>query len=66
MKICYTLSVPNFYMDYMHNLEEKYNIKMTDRELGILAMQPVIYENSTIQKWMETKSTVYFPLNYEL
>lgn len=66
MKICYTLNVPNFYMDYMHNLEERYNIKMTDRELSILAMKPAKYEDTTYAKWMETKSTIYFPLNYEL
>ena len=66
LKICYTLNVPNFYINYMHNLEEKYWIKMTDRELSILAMQPVAYDNAIYSKWMETKWTVYLPLNFEV
>ena len=66
IKICYTLNIPNFYMNYMRSLEEKYNIKMTDRELSILAMKPAKYDDNVHEKWMETKSTVYFPLNYKI
>ena len=66
LKICYSLNVPNFYIDYMHKLEEKYGIQMTDRELSILAMKPAKYEDNTQEKWMETKSTVYIPLNYKI
>ena len=64
LKICYSLNVPNFYMNYMHDLEKKYWIKMTNRELSILAMQPVAYEDAVYSKWMETKWTVYLPLNF--
>ena len=66
IKICYTLNVPNFYINYMYNLQEKYNIQMTDRELSILAMKPAKYEDSDTEKWMEYKSTIYFPQNYEI
>lgn len=66
MKIYYTLNVPNNYMDFIHNLESKYWIQMTDRELWILAMKPAKYDDNPYAKWMETKATVYFPLNYEI
>ena len=66
LKICYSLNVPNFYMNYMHDLEKKYWIEMRDRELSILAMQPVAYEDAVYSKWMETKWTVYFPLNFDI
>lgn len=66
LKICYTLNVPNFYINYMHNLEEKYNIKMTDRELSILALKPALYEGNNQEKWTESKSTIYLPLNYNI
>jgi hypothetical protein len=64
LKICYALNVPNFYMNYMHDLEEKYWIKMRDRELSILAMQPV--GEDPYSKRMETKWTVYLPLNFNI
>lgn len=66
MKVCYVLNVPNSYMSYMHDLEEKYWITMTERELRILAMQPNIYEGVDLWRWMDTKATIYFPLNYKL
>ena len=66
MKIYYTLNVPNNYMKFMHDLESRYWIQMTDRELWILAMQPAKYEGNPYPKWMETKATVYFPLNFEI
>ncbi|MBO4516178.1 hypothetical protein J5751_01795 [bacterium] len=55
LKICYTLNVPNFYINYMHDLENKYGITMTDREEFILALKPAKYENSPYPKRMETK-----------
>lgn len=66
LKICYTLNVPNFYINYMHDLEIKYGIKMTEREKFILAIEPTWYEGNPYPKWMETKGTVYFPLNHEI
>lgn len=66
MKIYYTLNVPNYYMDFIHNLESEYGIEMTNRELGILAMKPAKYDDNPYEKWMETKSTIYFPQNYEI
>jgi len=66
MKIYYTLNVPNYYIDFIRWLEQKYNIKMTSRELSILAMKPARYEDNIYEKRMETKSTVYVPSNIEI
>ena len=66
MKIYYTLNVSNYYMDFIHQLEEKYWIQMTDRELWILAMKPAKYEDNPYEKRMETKATVYIPQNFEI
>jgi hypothetical protein len=66
LKICYTLNVPNFYINYMYDLAEKYWINMTDREEFILAIKPAQYENTPYPKRMETKWTVYLPLNYQV
>lgn len=66
MKIYYTLNVPNNYIDYIYWLEASYWIKMTDREKSILALKPALYSDSTSEKWMETKATIYFPQNYEI
>ncbi len=66
MKIYYTLNVSNYYKKFIKNLEKEYNIEMTDRELGILAMKPAKFNEDEIAKRMETKATIYFPLNFKL
>ncbi len=66
MKIYYTLNVPNYYKDFILNLQEEYDIEMTSRELWILAMQPAKYEDNIYAKRMETKATVYFPPNSDI
>ena len=66
LKICYTLNVPNFYINYMRDLEAKYGIQMTEREEFILAIKPAQYDDYPYPKWMETKWTVYLPLNYSI
>lgn len=66
MKIYYTLNVPNYYKKFIRELESKYEIEMTSRELWILAMKPAKYEDNIYAKWMETKATVYFPPNFNI
>lgn len=69
MDIYYTLNVPESYINLMHSFEEKYNVKMTERELGILAMNPAEYldeKYGKVYKWRETKSTIYFPKNIKI
>ncbi len=69
LKITYELNVPESYMDYMHNLEKKYNITLTDREKWILALQPTMYidpQRGNVRKRRESKSTIYFPQNISI
>lgn len=42
MKVIYTLDVPNSYIDFIKQLEKKYSVTLTNRELGILGLEPNI------------------------
>ena len=67
MDIKYTLDVPQEYYDYIKSLEEKYELTLTDRELGILALQPTKkYLEHEIQKRWESKSILYFPSHIQI
>gem|GEM_PF-197110 len=66
MKIFYALNVPPYYYDFIADLEKKYEVKIEDRERGILAMKPAQYAPQYPEKWRETKSTVYFPLHIDI
>lgn len=66
MNIYYTLNVTDYYMRFIYNLEKEYGIEMTDRELGILAMKPAKYDDNPYEKRMETKATVYIPLDFDV
>ena len=64
LKITYELKVPGDYMDYIHSLEKKYDITLTDREKSILALQSMMYKDpkrGEVRKRWESKSTIYFP-----
>lgn len=61
-KIRYELSIPKDYIDYMHHLEDKYGIQMTERELGILWLQPAKDYLTAEKKYRATRATVYVPL----
>lgn len=61
MKIIYTLDVPNNYVDFIKQLEKKYDIQLTERELGILAIQPNIAADTDQVRRRQSKSTIYFP-----
>ena len=50
----------------MYALEEKYNIKMTDRELFILALQPKNPDDSLPFRWRETQEIIYLPKNTDI
>ena len=67
--IKYTLSIPPYYETFIHRLEKKYEITLTDRELAILALKPGNYEEpgfGKVKKLWETRSTVYFPQNIHI
>lgn len=63
MTIHYTLNVPQYYTEFIEDLEKKYNIQLTSREDSILATRPAKYDNNPTEKRFETKSTIYFPKN---
>lgn len=66
MEISYELKVPEQYITFIKNLEKKYAIQITDREKGILAIQPSVFEEPSgkkVTKWWETKSTMYVDKN---
>ncbi len=66
MQITYTLNIPKEYFNFILALEKKYWITLTDREKSILALQPARYEPDPVEKWRETKATVYFPFNIDI
>jgi len=66
MRISYTLDIPQRYFDFITNLEKKYEITLTDRERSILALQPARYEPDLVEKWWETKATIYIPFNLDI
>jgi len=62
MEISYELDVPQQYINFISELEKKYDIQITDREKGILAIQSSIFDDPKrwkVSKWRETKSTLY-------
>lgn len=56
IKIIYTLHVPQYYRDFIHNLEQKYEIALTPREQHILAIDP---------EWA-TRGLIYMPPDMEV
>lgn len=66
MKIYYTLNIPNYYINFIKELEKKYKIKMTEREESILWIRPAKYKLSEGEKRMETKSTLYLPDTFDI
>lgn len=64
IKISYEFSIPDFYKNYIADLEEKYEININDREMAILGLKSGMYEEEgfgKVRKRRETKATVYFP-----
>ncbi len=62
--ISYTFEIPESYKTYIKQLEDKYQITITDREMAILGLKPGIYEESgfgKVKKRRETKATIYLP-----
>ena len=56
VKLIYTLHVSNFYKNFIHDLEQKYEIELTPREQHILALDP---------EWA-TRGVVYMPSNIKI
>lgn len=64
INIYYKFEIPKMYIDFIKDLEKKYEIEITDREMAILGLKSGIYEEpgfGKVRKRRETKATVYFP-----
>jgi len=62
--ISYEFNIPESYINLIKNLEKKYEIQITDRELAILWLKSWMYEEpgfGKVRKRRETKATIYFP-----
>jgi len=62
--IYYKFSVPSYYPTFIQDLEKKYEITITNREMAILGLKPGVYDEpgqGKVKKWRETKATIYFP-----
>lgn len=66
LRITYYFDVPQSYVDFIVWLEQKYNIRMTDREKWILALQPARHYITWREKRRWTRATVYLPPNAKI
>lgn len=58
----YDLKVPIQYQNFITELEKKTNITLTDRERGILSLQPsTLFDNDSIPRLWATRAQIYYP-----
>lgn len=63
----YDIRVPDQYKEFIANLEQQYKITLTDRERGILSLQPsTLFDNDSIPRLWATRSQLYYPKNIEI
>lgn len=63
----YDIRVPDQYKDFIASLEQQYKITLTDRERGILSLQPsTLFDNDSIPRLWATRSQLYYPKNIEI
>lgn len=63
----YDLHVPVQYKNFITELETQNKIKLTDRERGILSLQPTItFEENMTPKLRATRSQIYYPRNISI
>lgn len=64
VNIYYKFEIPEYYPTFIQELEKKYEIQITDREMAILWLKSGVYDEpgqGKVRKWRETKSQIYFP-----
>jgi hypothetical protein len=67
LAIEYTIRVPTQYKDFISSLEKKNNIILTDRERGILSLQPsTLFDNDSIPRLRATRSQLYYPKHIDI
>ena len=64
--IDYYFFVPESYRNFIHWLEEKYEINITPREEGILVLSPVNHYDWKPERMRREKWMVYYPRNMEI
>lgn len=64
--IDYYFFVPESYRTFIRGLEEKYGIKITSREEGILVLSPVNHYDGNPERMRREKWMVYYPWNMEI
>jgi hypothetical protein len=60
------LDIPDWYTEYIRELEKRFGVQMTERELGILALGPTRSHETGEERWWSTRSQVYLPLDREI
>lgn len=67
LDIDYTIRVPEQYKQVISSLEQQYKITLTDRERGILSLQPsTLFDKDSIPRLRATRSQLYYPNNIEI
>lgn len=64
INIYYKFEIPSYYPTFIKDLEKKYEVQITNRELAILGLKPGVYDEpgqGKVKKRRETKATIYFP-----
>ena len=64
--ITYTFDLPKSYQDEMLALQEKYHIKMTDRERYILSLQDFSADPTVPRHWRESREMIYFSPEWKI
>jgi len=62
----YYFFVPEVYRNFIHWLEKKYDIQLTQREKWILVVNPVSHYDGDVQRMWREKWMVYYPRNMEI
>jgi hypothetical protein len=67
LELTYDINVPDQYKDFISLLERKNNVILTDRERGILSLQPsTLFDNDNIPRLRATRSQLYYPKNINI
>ena len=67
LRLEYNIRVPTQYRDFISSLEQQHKIKLTDRERGILSLQPsTLFENDRTPRLWATRSQLYYPNTIEI
>lgn len=66
IQIDYDFNIPDYYINFIRQLEKKYGITLTPREEDILVLWPVQHENKQIPRRRETRGVIYMPTYIEV